>query len=206
MVRVMALEHKLKNFEWIDFSDDKDERVIRDNQRVRRLNQGDKKAFEEIYRCYYSQLGSFLMRYVNSKKMAEDIIHNVFFSLWENRTSLKACGTLKAYLYKSVRNQAFNQLSKEKKTDIVEITEYPGRIDEEATPETVLEMKELKQAYKYALKTLPEKRRHIFLMHREDKLTYREIAEVLDISIKTVETQISRSLKYLLKQLSHFRK
>lgn len=201
----MALKQQLNNVDGIELSSEKDERIIRDNQWVKRINGGDKKAFEEVYKCYYSQLGGFLMRYVSSEKVAEDIIHNVFYKVWENRSRIEACGTLKAYLFKSVKNQALNFLSKEKNSKIIQPSSDQEQADDDNNPERMMELKEFERAYNQTVQQLPEKRRHIFLMHREDKLTYREIAEVLDISIKTVETQISRSIKFLVLHLSHFR-
>ncbi|REL39087.1 RNA polymerase sigma-70 factor [Rhodohalobacter sp. SW132] len=201
----MALEQKLNSIGGVGLSLGKDERAIRDNQWVEGVNKGERKAFEEIYRCYYPQLGPFLLRYVNSEKVAEDIIHNVFYKVWENRERLRADGTLKAYLFKAVQNQAFKYLAKNKGENTVELSDKTTQSDTDNNPEIILELKEFKEAYRYALKKLPEKRRNIFLMHREDHLTYREISEVLNISIKTVETQISRSMKFLIDQLSRFR-
>lgn len=201
----MALEQKLNSINGVELSSGKDELALRDDHWVKKVNKGDKEAFEAIYRCYYPQLGNFLLRFVDSDKAAEDIIHNVFYKVWENRTNLKANGSLKAYLFKAVQNQAYKYLSKKGSNNIAQLSVYEIQENSENNPEVMLEIKEFKKAYRSAIEKLPEKRRNVFLMHRDDHLTYKEISEVLNISIKTVETQISRSMKFLIQQLSHFR-
>lgn len=184
---------------------DWDERVIRENRWVERLNGGDNKAFEEIYRFYYPKLAQFLFRYLHSENTIEDVLHNLFYTLWKNRTNIKPIGTLRAYLYNAARNQALKQLSKNQKLSVSSLTDYPNLSASQIYPEEKVEYKEFAQAFLDAVQCLPEKRRQIFLLHREDSLTYREIAEVLDISIKTVETQMSRSIKFLSEKLAHHR-
>jgi RNA polymerase sigma-70 factor, ECF subfamily len=201
----MPLIHKLGNIDGIELSGEKDERIIRDNKWVEGLNRGDKDSFESIYKRYYTPLYNFLFRYTRSEEMIEDIIQEVFYNVWQNREKLEPRGTLKAYLFTAVRNQAFKKIESEKKygsndkelSDFEEINCVP--------PDGSCEFKELKKAYHEAVQKLPEKRRNIYLMHRQDNLTYNEIAEVLHISIKTVETQMSRSLKFLSIYLCKYR-
>ncbi len=201
----MPLIHKLRNIDGIELSGDRDERIIRDNKWVRGLNRGDKKCFEKIYKCYYTQLYNFLFRYTRSEELIEDIIQDVFYNVWQNRKKMEPRGTLKAYLFTAVRNQAFKKIESEKKFDNNEI-ELSGFEEINCVPpDGSYEFKELKKAYQEAVQKLPEKRRNIYLMHREDNLTYGEIADILSISIKTVETQMSRSLKFLAIYLGKYR-
>ncbi len=201
----MSLIHKLKSLEGIKLSGDRDERIIRDNKWVSEINHGDKRAFEAIYKCYYSQLYNFLYRYTDSDELIEDAIQDVFYSVWQNRENLEPRGTLKAYLFTAVRNQVFKKLNIEKKFDNNQNEfsnfEETGKV----TPESSYQLNELKKAYQEAVQKLPEKRRNIFLMHRQDNLTYGEIADILSVSIKTVETQMSRSLKFLAIYLDKYR-
>lgn len=196
---------QLRDIEGIDMSTSKDERVIKENNWVRLVNKGEKKAFEAMYKSYFPQLCQFALRYASSRKVSEDIVQNVFYSIWKNRKRLEPRGTLRAYLYTSVRNQALKQLEKNKVRNGMSLDRFPDLKDQNDNPGENLEYKEFNAAVIGAIKTLPEKRRHIFLMHREDKMTYLEIADVLNISVKTVETQMSRSLKYLTEKLAHFR-
>ncbi len=200
----MSLLHNISKLDGIKLSRDKDERVIRDDNWVRGLNEGDKKAFESIYKCYYSQLYHFLLRYSGSDAVIEDIIQQVFFKIWQNREKIEPRGTLKSYLFTAVRNQALKQIEFDKRLCGVDAELLNDSAVYQINPEDSIQLKELEEAYQAAVAKLPEKRRHIFLMHRQDNLTYKEIAAVLNISVKTVETQISRSLKYLACSLARF--
>ena len=172
---------------------------------MRGINKGDSKSFEAMYKYYYPRLGQFLLRYVYSQKTAEDLIHNLFYNIWQNRDNIEPRGTLRAYLYTAARNEALKYLSRNKEEDHSALGDHPHLKSEPTYPKEKIEYKEFEEAFRSAVKRLPEKRRQIFLLHREDKLTYREIADVLDISIKTVETQMSRSIKFLSQKLNHFR-
>lgn len=184
-------------------SSEKDKKK-KEDEWIRKIKSGDKKAFEELYRAYYSRLGQFVFRYVHTKYLAEDLVHNVFINVWENRSQLEPRGTLKSYLFTAARNQALNYLEKRdvRKFEEPEAVIQLESLEVGATQK--MSAKELEQTIIEAVKEIPDKRRKIFLMHREDELTYREIAEVLDISVKTVETQMSRSLKFLRYKLAEF--
>lgn len=196
--------NRLNQNEVLTLSGHTDESAVRDDQWVERINNSDKDAFEAIYKSYYPRLFHFLLRYLKSESVIEDIIHNVLFHVWKNRESIEPKGTLQAYLFTSVRNQAFKHLNGEKRFDRNATGPEPVNGCDDLNPENIYELTQLEDAYLAAVQKLPEKRRHIFLMHRQEQLTYAEIAQVLNISIKTVETQMSRSLKFLATSLSKF--
>ncbi|SHE58182.1 RNA polymerase sigma-70 factor, ECF subfamily [Fodinibius roseus] len=161
-------------------------------------NTGQKKReFEAFFRLTYERLCSFAFGYVNSREEAEGIVQSTFLNVWEQKDLWDDFESAKAYMFKSVRNRALNYKKHE-------------RVKQESEPEIQLRMKEWKgyqdsdtliarkvEVIRNGIRELPERRREIFKMSREHGLTYREIADALDISIKTVETQIGRSLKYL---------
>jgi RNA polymerase sigma-70 factor, ECF subfamily len=196
--------NKLNQYEVHTLAGHKEENAIRDDQWVERIINSDKDAFEAIYKSYYPRLFNFLLRYLKSESVIEDIIHNVLFHVWKNRESIEPKGTLQAYLFTSVRNQAFKHLNGEKRFDRNATGPETVNGCHDLNPENIYELNQLEGAYLAAVQKLPEKRRHIFLMHRQEQLTYAEIAQVLNISIKTVETQMSRSLKFLATSLSKF--
>lgn len=178
---------------------------IKEEERlIRLLRQGDQFAFELLYKKYFPPLAQFLYRYVHSTHIAEDLVHNVFYSLWNNRDKLHDVDSLRPYLYRACRNQAYKYLRKEHETltPLEIMNSYDNSHDH--SPDEFLEISELERAVVKAVSDMPERRRQIYLMHRENGLTYREIAEVLDLSVKTVETQIGRSLKYLRDKLAPF--
>lgn len=179
-------------------------RIERENQWVKQMQRNNARAFEEMYLYYVTRLSQFVFRYVHSVEIAKDVIQNVFFGVWRNRKNLKVNGKLRSYLYSAARNEALNFLRKKNDKFYKGEWDFSLMKSSRSTPEEKLVYTEFEETAKKIIDQLPERRRQIFLMQREDELTYREIAEILDISIKTVETQMSRSLKFLRKNLSEF--
>jgi len=159
--------------------------------------------YEKLFKQYYKPLIRFAYRYVYDEAVAENVIHDVFLYLWNERDRLDFALNIKTYLYNAVKNRCLDHLRRKKienKYKMINIV-----LDKEIqTPETTLINKEFETAIKDAVNAMPVKRREIFIMNRFDQLTYSEIASILNISIKTVETQMSRSLKFLRNKLSFF--
>lgn len=182
------------------------EHTDQEKQWVKMIKAGDTAAFEELYKFYYPRLSQFAYRYVKSKASAEDLVHDVFHNVWKNRENLEIDGNIKSYLYTATRNRTIKFLNRKKKREHI----YTGDLnlihsekDESVNTDNT---KKIGKAFQRAVQKLPESRRHVFLLSREDNLTYKEISLVLDISVKTVETQMSRSLSYLRKELAGFLK
>ena len=178
-----------------------------------RLEEGDIKAFEMLYNEQYKSLCHFAQRFVLDLDTAREIVQGVFVSIWEKRTSLPVEISLKTYLYTSVRNRCLDYLKHQnveneyEKMRIREIKESGNNsfnaIDD---PLDGLITKELENAINDAIGDLPDKCREIFELCKYQGLKYREIAEELNISVKTVETQMSRAIYSLKKKLSVFLK
>ena len=170
---------------------------------IEKIRQGDICEFEKLYRQFCQSLILFVNMYVYDLDSAENIVQDVFVNVWQNRTNLDPSGNVKTYLYTSVKNHALNfvnhqGIERRYKEKII--------IDErdDFTPETQFDLKELEAQVNNVVKNLPEKRRIIFLMSRHDHLTYAEIAEILGLSIKTVENQMGKALKTFRSYLAHF--
>ena len=159
--------------------------------------------YEKLFKQYYKPLIRFAYRYVHDESIAENIIHDVFLYLWDEKKRLDFTINIKAYLYNAVKNRCLKYLNR-KEIEIKYKNLNITLTQENRNPENILMNKELESAISEALSEMPDKRREIFLMNRFDGLTYSEISFILNISIKTVETQMSRSLKYLRKKLSPF--
>lgn len=175
---------------------------ISENKLVEKINDGDSEAFENLFLKFYSSLCKFAWRYVHSSHIAEELVQEIFLDVWKNRKSLDSSENIKAYLYKSVKNKALNHL---KHKSLAE--EYNQEIEwVNRTPITQIhsfsDNSEFVRQTKKEIEDLPEGARNIYKLSRKDGLTYREISEVLDISIKTVESQMSRALKILRQNLS----
>lgn len=167
-----------------------------------RIRSGDAASFEALFYSYCQALVNFSRRYVKSAQAAENIVQDVFLRIWSNRKRLDPELKIKSYLYQAVKNQSLQQIRHSKiaeRKDNNAAPEFTAR-----TPEDSLNEKEFSQAVHAAVCELPPKCRMIFCMNRFDHLTYAEIAEVQNISIKTVETQMSRALKSLRRSLADF--
>jgi RNA polymerase sigma-70 factor (ECF subfamily) len=146
---------------------------------------------------------NFARRFVGETETAENLVQDVFLKIWEHRAKLNPELNIKTYLYTAVRNQAFNYL-RHLNVKRQSAEHLSSEVVEIKSPDNELAQKELAESIQAAVSELPEKRRIIFSMNRFDGLTYAEIAEIQNISIKTVETQMGRALQFLRKRLAHF--
>lgn len=170
--------------------------MIDDEKLVNGLRNGDKQIFEEVYRDYYISLSYYCLRYVETLDDSQEIVQDLFVKLWEKRNTLIINTSLKAYLYRSVQNYALNFLAK-RKTRESYLLSQAKRMQEDLHHNPEMEEEELRAILKHAILQLPEKRRRIFELSRFEGMKYNRIAEKLSISVKTVETQMSKALKYL---------
>ena len=177
-----------------------------DAPRAERIRRGDRKAFERLFRGQYEALCQFALNYVDRLRVAEDLVQDVFFDLWRERRTLDLKCSLEAYLYGMARNRALKHLRRRRvRTDLTRgelRRNAPRAVPEQA--DNVLEHQEEEQKAKRAIEALPKRRRQVFMLSRRHDLTYAEIAEALGISVKTVETQMSRALKFLRERLKSF--
>jgi len=171
---------------------------------AQKIKNGNIKAFEQVFRELYSPLAGYANKIINDNNKAEEIVQEVFYVIWKNRESITISSSIKSYLYKSVQNSCLqniqHELVKEKyKTYIININE-----NKQLGPDTEMEVQEIKNEINRTLADLPERCRDIFNMNRFEGLKYREIADKLMISQKTVEANISKALKHLRKNLKSY--
>lgn len=163
------------------------------------ISTGDSRAFKALFDSYYPRLYRLAYHYLKSDVACEEVVSDVFIKLWNNRTKLVAIETLEFYLFRAVKNQALSYLKKEMKAVYSLYANSPSessRIDY-LEPDQMLIARELNTYLQKAIEELPERCRTIFRMVREDELTYKEVAQLLDVSPKTVENQMSIALKKL---------
>lgn len=164
-----------------------------------KLKIGDEDAFNFIFRDYYAGLVLFAMDFIPDQDKAEEIVQGVFVKLWEDREKIIIHTSLKAYLLRSVQNKCLDNI---KHRQIRK--KYEGVLLRESITgksENDFLSYELKEKIEEAVNNLPEKARKIFRMSRFGNKKYREIAEALNISIKTVEANIGKALAILRKEL-----
>ncbi len=162
----------------------------------------DQKVFEQLFNEHYASLCAFAFHYTEDHQVAEDIVQDVFSTLWENADKVEIRTNLKSYLLGAVRNAALNYLKHSKIVDRYQQEEKTTPAP--ALSHDFLEFEELHEQIEQALDQLPPKCREVFEMSRVEEMKYSEIAKNLDISIKTVETQISRALKVMRQVLGHY--
>lgn len=168
---------------------------------INRIAEGDNEAFRIFYDRYYLNLYRYTSYFVKNTDVREEIVSDVFFNFWLNRKKNPEIKNLEGFLYTIVRNTALSYMNNKQDT-VVEINEHHHeKLSDVKTPEDTIIDEELTVAIKNAIDELPERCRLIFLMAREEGLKYREIAELLSISEKTVNAQMVLAIKKLSKSL-----
>ncbi len=162
------------------------------------LKDGDKAVFEEIYREYYIPLCYSCLRYLDNIEDAEEVVQDVFVKLWEKHNEVVISTSLKSYLHRAVHNNALNYI---KKQGIISRYKHGEEKDHQGIThgdgQSSMEDEELRVVIKRAILELPEKRREIFELCKFEGMKYSKIADKLSISVKTVENQMTKALKYL---------
>lgn len=155
------------------------------------------KEFEAAFKNYFKSLHAYAYTIVNDETVAEEIVQQVFFKMWEKKDQIKIEVSLTAYLYKMVYNHSLNHLKHEKVKKAYEIhTVYHMKNRSDNSEKKVL-LNELQKKLTIAINELPEQCRTVFQMSRFEELKYQEIAGRLGISVKTVENQMGKALKQL---------
>lgn len=175
-----------------------------DIQHWNELKEGDITAFEMFFKTYYQPLCNYAYTFIHDKDEAEEIVQSAFLSVWEKRHSLDIKTSLKSYLYTMVRNTSLNVIKHEKikQKYVGEALAVEERSYESVT-QSVLSA-ELEERIYQAMDVLPEQCRLVFKLSRFEELKYAEIAEQLDISVKTVENHMGKALKIMREQLKDY--
>lgn len=166
------------------------------------FNSDYEKAVNLLFNNYYADLCKKAYRIVNDKDVAEDIVQDVFFKLWEKKLKIQIDTSLSAYLKRMVFNESISFLRKNK-----ELLEFSDEINQNQfsdEPDYRLNQQELQAVIKEAIKKLPPKCKTVFLLSRMEELSYKEIAEHLGLSVKTVENQMGKALKLLRHSLKDY--
>ena len=172
-----------------------------DRELLDRLRQGDRDAFDTVFRAHYPLLVGVAERIVGERALAEEVGQDVMLELWRRRETVTVEESLRAYLVRAARNRALNHVRHERMKvrtapfaagETVTQAEAPRRLAEE----------EIQAAVQAAVSALPERCREVFELSRGQGLRYAEIAETLGISVKTVEAQMGKALRVLRERLA----
>ncbi|EJF52932.1 RNA polymerase sigma-70 factor [Saprospira grandis DSM 2844] len=172
---------------------------------LEQLSMGQELALKAIFEQHYQSIYRIIYRMLQNKATAEDLSQEVFLKLWEKREKLNIRGPIGPYLRRMAVNEALGHLRKHKKYFIEDIEDqHDLAAAPTADAEAVYAEKELKQALNKAIKSLPPRCRSVFVLSRFDGLSYKEIGESMNISVKTVENQMGKALKVMRKLLSPY--
>ena len=160
----------------------------------------DVKAFESFYYLLYDALVRFSMMYTHQREEAEEIVTNVFVKSWINRSNMQHIERPDTYFFVAVKNQSLNYIKKYSAIRVVQAEDSDsGEVNliDTSDPQMQLEKKELHFYMDQSIDALPQQCRIIFKLIREDGLKYKEVAEILNISPRTVQTQLFRAMQKL---------
>lgn len=164
---------------------------------LQQIAAGDQAAFRQVYFGFYKRLYHFALAIVKTREPAEEIVEDVFIRIWQQREELPSIRNLRVYLYTATKNTALNYLSKKAKASITEPFDHI-QIDlngSVVTPEQILITAEMYKKIQKAVEALPPRCKMIFKLVREDGLRYKEIAEILNISVNTIDAQMAIAVK-----------
>lgn len=173
-----------------------------EEQLFSKIKKGDEDAFSKAFDLYYSQLCFFADNVIHDFDLSRSVVQQVFVDLWIRRTNLDILFSLKSYLFQAVKNEALDIL-KHRKVETKYLQSLREK-DEQGWFHDQIEEAELNDRINTAIQELPPRCRDIFMLCRFEELKYSEIAERLNISVKTVEMQISIALKKIRTKLSPY--
>lgn len=173
---------------------------------MQRIAQGDQRAFEDLYRLFFPRLFNFAMLYVHKREVAEEIVNDIMMKVWNKKSELPGILNAETYLFVAVRNHSLNYLSQYSSYHVaLEPVSYQGELISLNDPGKELEWKELYFRLNQAIEGLPDQCRTVFKLIKEEGFRYKQVAEILNISPRTVETQLFRAIKKLDKVIARYR-
>ena len=165
------------------------------------LKQGSSKAFEQLFLRYHKKLFHYCTKILNNREESENIVQNVFMEIWENRITLNEEKSFNSYLFKITKNKVYNALRK-KFNERIYLEYITGNHGTSGTADGhAYETEQFLETIEKLINLLPDRRKEIFRLSRDKGLTYKEIAQQLQITENTVDTQIRNALDYLREEV-----
>lgn len=166
------------------------------------IAKGDEAAFRKVFDLFFTPLFEFARSLVKSKEAATEITDAVFIRLWNNRANITGIENLKVYLYKAVKNASLNHLSRKAHLSMQEpFDDVDVHLKDVQSPEQLLITKELLGRIRDAVEQLPTRCKMVFKLVREDGLKYKEVADILNLSVKTIDAQMVIAINRIREQL-----
>ncbi len=163
----------------------------------------DAAAYKDLFLFFNKPLRQFAFSFVKSRELAEEIVSDVFIRIWEKRKDLESVENLKVYLYISIKNTALKYLLQLKKQPSLSIDDLDVEVESfYRNPEELFLTAEMLRRIEDAVNALPPRCKLVFKLVKEDRLRYKEVADILNISVKTIDAQLALALKKISKAIS----
>lgn len=173
-----------------------------DEKLLELLQEGNISAFDEVYHRHWKSLYSGCYKRIQSRETAEEIVQDLFASLWINRHKIRVAN-LSAYLFAAVKYKVINHMAREVSRKRYVFDQTYAEANDNSTEESVF-LNDFNQALEREIEKLPAKRQMIFRLHKNENLSLKQVALRMGISEKTVENQYGKALKVLKLNLKHF--
>lgn len=168
------------------------------NQFILPIKNGDVKAFKELFDIMHPALSRHLFKLTSQAELSEELVNDIFLSFWKNRETVEITSSLKAYLYRAATNKAYDfYRKKERQPTIYDLDSTSNTSVSSSNAEDGLNYSEMEHKVMSCVNKLPERCRLIFTLSRFSDYSRKKIAEELDISIKTIENQMTKALKLM---------
>ncbi len=172
------------------------------NNNIKNIN--TQEGFEHLFHSRYAELCSYANVFLNDLDAAEEIVQDLFVKFWENRENINISSSVRSYLFRSVRNSCLNFIKHKKIEETYKQYNEEQRESGTVSVDDEFEGSELEIQIRKAIDQLPPKRKEVFIMSRFEGLKYKEIAEKSGISVKTVENQMGKAIKFLRQKLADY--
>ena len=178
--------------------------TYKDEELMQDIKAGNMLAFDMLYKKYSVRVHKFANSILKSTEESENIVQDVFLSLWENRHKVEKDSSVKYYIFSIAYNLAITDIRK--KTREAQFIEYLMSLQDITQEPDILESEynALEDKVKDIIDHLPERQKQIFLLHKAEGLKYREIAKMLNISVNTIENHMSRAYKTIREKLGKY--
>lgn len=164
---------------------------------IQKLKEGDIKALEVLFNKHYGNLCRYLLLLFKNQLVVEHIAQDIFVYLWENREQIVIRTSIESYLYTAGRYKALNQIRNKTRRENINNSLYTATDQNVASSDIIMEQKELEEIIENAINSLPSRCQQIFRLSRNEDLSNKEIAKILNISVNTVENQMGIALRKL---------
>jgi RNA polymerase sigma-70 factor (family 1) len=166
------------------------------------IARGDERGFDNLFRHFYLHLVSFAVDIVKLRPVAEEIVSDVFVKVWQKKEDILLIEKIKLFLFVAVKNQCYNHVRQHSLWNVTVSPDNITSLSSAYNPEDDMAFRELQHQLNKAVEQLPDQCKQVFKLIKEDGLKYKEVAAILDISPRTVETQLFRAVKKLRKVLT----